>query len=79
MRTWTRYWFEIVELPRQERRWRSGTERLRVLLVEDDEDDYLITRDMLAAPGPGAVRRSSGAHDYARRWRRSASSATTST
>ena len=26
----------------------SATEPLRVLLVEDDEDDYLITRDMLA-------------------------------
>jgi DNA-binding NtrC family response regulator len=27
----------------------STTEALRVLLVEDDEDDYLITRDMLGA------------------------------
>src|ERR1039457_657592 len=27
----------------------TTTEPLRVLLVEDDEDDYLITRDMLAA------------------------------
>src|SRR4051812_39294327 len=28
--------------------------RVRVLLVEDDEDDYLLTRDLLAEiPGPG--------------------------
>ncbi|MDX6585912.1 MAG: hypothetical protein QOI31_385 [Solirubrobacterales bacterium] len=26
----------------------AGTERIRVLLVEDDEDDYLIVRDLLA-------------------------------
>ena len=29
-------------------------DRLRVLLVEDDEDDYLLTRDLLAdIPGGG--------------------------
>ena len=32
----------------------TATEQLKVLLVEDDEDDYLITRDMLA--GQGRVR-----------------------
>ena len=26
----------------------APTERVRILLVEDDEDDYLITRDLLA-------------------------------
>ena len=50
MRTWTRYWFELVELPERssDGRWTPRLSRSRVLLVEDDEDDYLITRDMLA-------------------------------
>ena len=48
MRTWTQYWFEIVELPNGEVMATAPSERVRILLVEDDEDDYLITRDLLA-------------------------------
>ena len=54
MHTWTRYWFEIVELPDDDAP--SAAERYRVLLVEDDEDDYLITRDMLDRPAACPVR-----------------------
>ena len=46
MGAWTNYWFEIVELPG---RGTAMRESRRILLVEDDEDDYLITRDLLAA------------------------------
>ena len=48
MQTWSRYWFEIVDLPPDaEDQVTSAGSTVRVLLVEDDEDDYLIARDLL--------------------------------
>jgi two-component system cell cycle sensor histidine kinase/response regulator CckA len=38
----------------------QSLEAIRVLLVEDDEDDYLITRDMLAQPPDDAGGAGSG-------------------
>ena len=43
-----KYWFEIVELPRKERRTEMKERKIRVLLIEDDEDDYTLVRDMLS-------------------------------
>ena len=44
------YWFELVELPQEGGRC-AGAESLRILLVEDDEDDFVLTRSMLQAHG----------------------------
>ena len=49
MQRFSRYWFEIVELPACADGGNGrAPELLRVLLVEDDEDDFLFTRDLLA-------------------------------
>ena len=48
MRNWQRYWFELVELPNGPIPMKmDDSGPVTVLLVEDDEDDYLITRDLL--------------------------------
>ena len=48
MRGFSTYWFEIVELPA---RMRPGghapAELVNVLIVDDDEDDFIIARDLL--------------------------------
>ncbi len=51
MQAFSRYWFEIVELPGGGRRadMASALSVVRVLLVEDDEDDFVLTRDLLAS------------------------------
>ncbi len=52
MQTWSRYWFEIVDLPPgTDEAVTEAAERIRVLLVEDDEDDYLIARSLLESQG----------------------------
>ena len=48
VQNFSRYWFEIVDLPPRADRMPQAPESLNVLLVEDDEDDYVITRDLLA-------------------------------
>jgi hypothetical protein len=52
---------------------------IRVLLVDDDEDDFVMTRDMLAELGRGAFSLSTGSPPTRRRARRSAGAITTST
>ena len=54
MQTFSRYWFEIVELPPEARWTDRRADAVRRPLVEDDEDDYVITRDLLARAGARA-------------------------
>ena len=44
-----RYWFEVVELP-PGRKLNAMYDRppVKVLLVDDDEDDFVITRDLIS-------------------------------
>jgi len=50
IKTLGRYWLDIVELPGDPDA--ASAPSIRVLLVEDDEDDYCLTRELLAeVPG----------------------------
>ena len=43
-----RYWFEIVDLPRQDSAREMKSETIKVLLIDDDEDDYILTRELFS-------------------------------
>ena len=82
MQTLDAYWFEIVELPGASRsQWQSAAaEPVRVLLVEDDEDDYVLDARSARRARTARRSRSSGARATTRRCRLIArAAATTST
>ena len=54
-----KYWLQIVELP-HEREAEMKERKIRVLLIEDDEDDYTLVRDMLCRSSPCPLRHSVG-------------------
>ena len=58
-----KYWFEIVELPHERKENEMKERKIRVLLIEDDEDDYTLVRDMLAEVPHVRLRRPVGV-DY---------------
>jgi len=70
MRVVSQYWFEIVELPE--------VSNLEVLLVEDDEEDYLLTKDVFAADRRRTARTALGLPMPARRCEPSRSASSTS-
>ncbi len=78
MQTLARYWFELVELP-DARSMTTSADPLRILLVDDDEDDFVLTRSMLARSGVARGSSSTGSSATRRRCARSARPATTST
>ena len=47
MKVFSRYWMEIVDLPARGRTAGVSPRTLSVLVVDDDEDDILIARDLL--------------------------------
>jgi len=50
-----RYWFEVVDFRRTKNRRAMPDAPVKVLLVDDDEDDYVITRDLISQSGNAGI------------------------